>query len=185
LILLGVGIIAGRQLECYYLTSLYGTLWPYFQYCSLSYVSLSKSFETQWHSFSGSSLQKSATTVVWFSESTEIDFIPKEIPKEYPNLNGLGFDSCNLPVVKNDLISEDFRVLEHLDLGYNPIVSIEPLAFQHLKNLKWLRLCNNKIQSLPINLFQNNPKLIYLDFDDNPINSISPDFLKNLNVEFR
>ncbi len=107
--------------------------------------------------------------------------IPKEIPKEFPNLNGLIFLYCNLPILKNELFSNDFVALEYLDLGRNQIVSIEPSAFQNLENLKWLRLNYNKIQSLPFNLFRNNLKLIYLNFWRNQINSISPNLLKNLN----
>jgi Leucine-rich repeat (LRR) protein len=157
-------------------------LWPTFHQCYLSEVDFSKSYESEIHSFSGSSSQKSQATVVYFFESSKFDFIPKEIPKEFPNLNGLIFLYCNLTVLKNEFFSEDFVVaLEYLDLGRNQIVSIEPSAFQNLKNLKHLNLQENKIQSLFFNLFQNNLKLIYLNFWKNQINSISPNLLKNLN----
>ncbi len=164
-------------------------MWPEFQQCELSQVDLSEFFQSQVHSFTGSTSQKSQTTAVEFYHSPQIDFIPKEILEEFPNLNGFKFYSCNLPVVKNDLFSPEFVVLEYLSLQAKKIVSIEPFAFQNLKNLKWLSLYDNKIKSLPFNLFQNNPKLIYLDFDSNQINSISPNLFKNLNqlkrVDFR
>jgi hypothetical protein len=180
LFLLSIGVITGRKLECSYSTfSL--AFWSEFYQCSLSKVDLSKSFQTQIHSFSGSSSQKSEATTVLFDGSAQIDFIPKQILKEFPNLNGLIFSHCNLPVLKNELFSEEFVVLEYLDLKSSQILSIEPFAFEHLKNLKRLSLLWNKIQSLPFNLFQNNPKLIYLNFGANQINSISPNLLKNLN----
>jgi Leucine-rich repeat (LRR) protein len=164
-------------------------LWPRFHQCQLYHFDLSESFQSQLHSFTGSTWQKSKTTAVRFRYSSKIDFIPKQIPEEFPNLNGFRFSYSNLPVFKNDLFSEEFVVLEYLDLWYNKIVSIEPFAFKNLKNLKWLRLVDNKIQSLPFNLFQKNPKLILLDFMYNQINSISPNLLKNLNqlkrVDFR
>ncbi len=118
--------------------------------------------------------------MVHFWDSLTIDFIPREILKEFPNLNGLVFHNCNLPVIKNDLFPKDFKVVELLAFGKSQIVSIEPLAFQHLNNLKWLRVWNNHIQSLPVNLFQSNPNLIYLGFYFNKINSVNPDFFKNL-----
>jgi hypothetical protein len=156
-------------------------MWPEFHHCKLSRIDLSKSYESQVHSFSGSSSEKSQATVVLFEESSKIDFIPKQIPEEFPNLNGLVFEFCNLPVLKNEFFPENFGILEYLLLWNNQIVSIEPFAFKNLKNLKWLKLNANKIQSLPFNLFQNNQKIFYLTFGWNQINSISPNLFKDLN----
>ncbi len=164
-------------------------MWPEFHQCYLKNVDLSEPFHSQLHSFTGSTSQKSQATAVEFYHSPQIEFIPKEILEEFPNLNGLLVGFSNLPVVKNDLFPEEFVVLEYLDLYVNQIASIEPLAFKHLKNLKWLSLSQNKIKSLPFNLFQNNQKFVYLRFWRNQINSISPNLLKNLNqlkyVQFR
>jgi hypothetical protein len=157
LIFLSIEISTGRQLECSYSTfSL--AFWSEFYQCSLSQVDLSKSFQSQIHSFSGSSSQKSEATTVLFDGSAQIDFIPKEILKEFPNLNGLIFSHCNLPVLKNELFSEEFSVLKYLDLKSSQILSIEPFAFEHLKNLKRLSLLWNKIQSLPIQIQLSNPR---------------------------
>jgi hypothetical protein len=186
--LLSVGTITGRQLECKYsFGSWY--LGPTFNHCFLSRVDFSESFRTENHSFTGSASEKSKVTVIWFTHLSKIDFLPKEFPIEFPNLNGLKFVDCNLPVLKNDLFSEDFRGLEYLNFQWSQIESIEPFAFQHLKNLEWFSVHGNKIQSLPFNLFQNNPKLFYVDFEENEIDSISPNLFKNLNqlisVNFR
>jgi hypothetical protein len=176
-----IGVVTCRELECEYYEINWFTFWPEFKYCGLSQVDLSESFEPQVHSFTGSTSEKFEATAVWFYHSPQIDFIPKEILEEFPNLNGFLFYSCNLPVFKNDLFSAEFVVLEYLELVSSQIISIEPFAFQNLKNLKWLRLYRNRIQSLPFNLFQKNPKLIFLGFDSNQINSISPNLFKNLN----
>jgi hypothetical protein len=181
LILVSIGVITGRELECSYYGNSDYPLWPTFYQCSLSRVNLSESYESQVHFFTGSSWEKSQATAVSFRYSSKIDFIPKAIPEEFPNLNRLIFSDCNLPVLKNDLFPEEFLVLEYLNFRSNQIASIEPLAFQNLKNLKQLELFSNKIQSLPFNLFQNNFKLFYLDFRVNEINSISPNLLKNQN----
>jgi hypothetical protein len=180
LFLVSIGVITGRELECNYGTHWY-YLWPKFHRCLLSQVDLSESFQSQVHSFTGSSAEKNRATVVWFQDSPKIEFVPKEILEEFPNLSGLLLEFSNLPVLKNELFSSEFVVLEYLDLDSNQIISIEPFAFKHLKNLKWLSLYWNKIQSLPFNLFQNNQKMFYLDFSYNQINSISPNLLKNLN----
>jgi Leucine-rich repeat (LRR) protein len=177
LVLVSIGVITGRQLECKYsFGSWY--LGPTFDHCYLSQVNLSKSFQSEVHSFTGSTAEKSKATVIWFERSSKIEFIPKEILKEFPTLNGFKFVHCNLPVLKNDFFSENFLVLEYIDFWQSQIASIEPFAFENLKNLKWLRLHGNNIQSLPFNLFQNNQKLFYLDFESNQINSISPNLFK-------
>jgi hypothetical protein len=46
---------------------------------------------------------------------------------------------------RTQLVSEDFGVLEYLNLCKNQIVSIEHFAFQHLTKLKWVSLWDNKI----------------------------------------
>jgi Leucine-rich repeat (LRR) protein len=176
---MSIGTIAGRQLQCNYVTEFW-EYWRTFQLCKLYQVDFSESFQTETHSFTGSSSEKSGTSMFYFQRSPKIDFLPKEIPKEFPNLKGLDFGHSELPVIKSDLFPEDFRGLEILYFGDCQIESIEPFAFQHLTNLKWLNLFDNKIQSLPYNLFQNNQKLTDLYFDVNQIDSISPNLFKNL-----
>jgi hypothetical protein len=176
---MSIGTTAGRQLKCDYLTEFW-EYWQTFQLCKLYQVDFSESFQSENQSFTGSSSEKSETSMFYFQRSPKIDFLPREIPKEFPNLKGLDFGHSELPVIKSALFPEDFRVLEILYFGECQIVSIEPLAFQHLTNLKWLNLFDNKIQSLPYNLFKNNQKLSDLYFDVNQIDSISPNLLKNL-----
>jgi hypothetical protein len=168
---------------------MYGGSLPAHHYCFTNNVNLSKSYESEIHSFSGSLSQKSQATVVEFQRPIQIDFIPREILTEFPNLTGLLFYGCNFPVLKAGFFTEEFGVLESLSLILSEIVSIEPWAFEHLKKLNWLDLTQNQIQALPFNLFQKNPSLAYLNFAGNQINSISPNLFNNLNhlktVDFR
>ncbi len=179
--LLSLGLITGRELDCIYGRTSTSDLWPAHHYCFTHNLNLTKRFETQVHSFSGLSSQKSQATVIEFQRPIQIDFIPREIPTEFPNLNGLLFYGCNFPVLKRGFFPEEFGVLEYLSLVMNQIVSIESLAFEHLKKLKWLDLQQNQIQALPFNQFHNNPSLIYLRFSTNQIKLISPNLFNNLN----
>lgn len=101
-------------------------------------------------------------------------------------LFGIGYSS---PVLQNNLFTEDFQVIEYVDLSRNNIQTIEPNAFGYLTKLKWIRLYNNIIQSSHFLILKKNPDLIYIDFDNNKIASINPNFFYGLNklkfVEFR
>ncbi len=57
---------------------------------------------------------------------------------------------------------------------------IEPKAFEHLTNLKWISFSENKIRTLSYKLFENNPHLIYISFYSNQIDSIHPNFFDGL-----
>jgi hypothetical protein len=134
------------------------------------------------HSFSGTSEQKSAATVVWFKEPSKIDFLPKKIFNDFPQLNGISIEDCqSLKTVNDNLFTKDFGAIQYLDLYSNKIETIEANAFQHLPKLKWISLAENQIRSLPHQIFKNNPELILIFLYNNQINSITPDFFKNLN----
>jgi hypothetical protein len=178
----------GRKLSCdydHYIDLSVDFTFSSFNYCYLNSVDLSEKFQSQNHSFSGTSEQKLAVTMVWFEKSKNIDFLPKEISQEFPNLSGMQFSNGSFPIVRSDFFRKDFVAVIHLNLGYNKIQTIEDKAFQHLTKLKWIRLRNNQIQSLPFHIFKNNSELIYVDLRWNKINSITPDFFKNLkNLKF-
>jgi hypothetical protein len=119
---MSIGTTAGRQLKCDYVTEFW-EYWQTFQLCKLYQVDFSESFQSEIHSFTGSTSEKSETSMFYFQRSPKIDFLPREIPKEFPNLKGLDFGHSELPVIKNDLFPEDFRVLEILYFGECQIVS--------------------------------------------------------------
>lgn len=172
----------GRELRCTYSTYPYYTLWPKFRLCALSAVDLSTGHNSEALLFTDTELEKSEATVVWFSFGVStIDLIPKEILKEFPNLNGLGFTTYKSPVIKNNVFTEDFQVVEYLYLGYNRINTIEANALEHLSKLKWFGLQNNQIHTFPFQLFKKNPELIYIGFFDNKVASINPNLFDGLN----
>ncbi len=173
----------GRHLECkYWTTSL--TLWPNIKVCYTSRVDYSAKFEAEKHSFYVTdywgSAQKSEINAFYINASPQVHFIPLDILTEFPNLNGVMIQECNLPTLKSGLFKVEFKKIEYLNLYNNKIESIEPEAFQFLVNLKWLRLSQNKIQSLPHQLFKNSPDLIYISFYGNKISSIHPSFFDGL-----
>jgi hypothetical protein len=181
LLLVSSSCVLGRQLTCRYDNN-YGDLWPTYKYCEVSSVDLSERFKTVEHSFSGVSAEKSAATVVHFESPSQIDFLPKEISNDFPQLNGIMIKRCNtFTTIKEKFFGQDFKVIQYLDLGDNQIEKIEANAFQHLTKLKWIELSYNQLRSLPHQIFKNNPKLILIGFEWNEINSITPDFFKNLN----
>jgi polyhydroxyalkanoate synthesis regulator phasin len=157
-------------------------MWQKFNLCKLSSVDLSEEYKTVAHSFTGTPAEKSAVTAVHFDKSLNIDFLPKEIVSDFPQLNGIIIENCDtFTNVKNELFSEDFGAIQYLDISSNLIETIEVGAFQHLPKLKWIAIESNLIESLPHQIFRNNPEIIFLSFHDNQINSITPDFFKNLN----
>lgn len=113
--------------------------------------------------------------MVWFdSGPSSIDFIPKVTSEDFINLNGMGFEGYNCPVLKNNIFTEGFKVVKYLYLHSNEIQTIESNVFQHLPKLKWIYLGNNQIQSLPYQIFRNNPDLSFINFWENKIVSINP-----------
>jgi hypothetical protein len=135
-------------------------MWPTYNQCKLNSVDLSENLKTVDHTFTGTPAQKSAATVVWFDRPSNIVFLPKQILNNFPQLDGLEISYCDtLTVVKNDLFAKDFRPIQILVLHFNKISTIEADAFEHLTQLKWISLGGNQIQTLPHQLFKNNPDL--------------------------
>jgi Leucine-rich repeat (LRR) protein len=85
-----------------------------------------------------------------------------------------------LKTIKNSLFTADFSGIQYLDFYENQIETIENSAFQHLTQLKWIRLHSNKIRALPHQIFKNNPEMTWISLHSNKINSITPEFFKNL-----
>jgi Leucine-rich repeat (LRR) protein len=142
---------------------------------------LSEVYKSVDHSFTGTPEQKSAVTAVYFDKPLNIEFLPKQIVSDFPQLNGISIESCsNFTNIKNELFTEDFGAIQYLFLRYNQIETIGADAFQHLPKLKWIAFDSNQIKSLPHQIFKNNPEIFFLSFYNNQINSITPDFFKNL-----
>ncbi len=168
-----------RDLSCIS-TSWTAPLWPTHKACYVRYVDFSEKFRSEKHSFSGSSSEKLGIKALHIYNSDKIDFVPIDIFVEFPNLNGLLYSVCTLPVVKSGLFTAEFRKLEYLYFQSANVQSIEASAFEHLINLKWISFDRNQIKSLPFSIFKSNPNLIYVSFGSNQITSINPVLFKNL-----
>jgi hypothetical protein len=156
-------------------------MWPRFNQCELNSIDLSESFKTVEHSFSGTPAQKSEATVVDFDSPSRIDFLPKKILNDFPQLNGMVIENCEtFTIVKNGFFTDDFGAIQYLYLERNKIETVENNAFQHLTKLKWITLGYNQLSSLPHKIFKKNSELIFVFLNSNQINSITPDFFKNL-----
>jgi hypothetical protein len=149
----------------------------------LSSVDLSERYKTEEHSFTGTAEQKAAATVVRFHKPTQIDFLPKSILTDFPRLIGIRIENCKtFTIIGDSLFTEDFGAIQYLSLYLNKIAMIEANAFNQLSSkLKWINLGYNQLSSLPNQIFKNNQELIAIWFHLNKINSITPDFFKNLN----
>jgi hypothetical protein len=172
------GAAFGRHFQCTYYTRS-SILWPESKCCYTNGVDYSAKFETEKHSFYITSSQKSEIQTFLISLS-KLEFIPLDILKEFPKLNGLALSGCNLPTLKARLFKKEFQKIQRLNLWLNKIEVIEPNAFQHLIHLKWINLYGNNLQTLPYQLFGKNPELIYVGLSSNKINSIHPNFFDGL-----
>jgi hypothetical protein len=143
-------------------------------------VDFSADFESEKHSFTGTSEEKSEVKTFRTRRSPNFDFIPLEILIEFPNLNGLVVEFSKLPTLKAGLFKPELEKLEYLHIGYNEIEVIEPSAFQYLVKLKFISFYENKLTTLPDRLFENNPDLLFIGLDNNKINSINPNFFDGL-----
>jgi hypothetical protein len=173
------GAASGRELRLTY-SAWSDADWPFHDFCYTSDVDYSANFEAEKHTFTGTPSQKSKVKTFRMYYSPKVDFIPLEIVTEFPNLNGMTIDECNLPTVKEGLFKQELQNIEFLNLGRSKVEVVEPKAFQYLIKLQWIRLWSNKIQTLPSTLFRNNPDLFYIDLGVNKINALHPSFFDGL-----
>lgn len=85
----------------------------------------------------------------------ELDQFPRGIEEYFPNLKGIDLEGCGLTSISSD------------DL----------MPFEELQQIS---LDENKIENLPHNLFENNPKLIRIDLEGNPILHVGPNIFRPL-----
>ena len=89
---------------------------------------------------------------------TKVFFFPRGLHSNFPNLKNLTINDCGLQEISKRDIN-----------GLNDLVS--------------LSLRNNKLKSLPDNLFTNTPKLIYINLSGNKINEMSTKLFEPLTKE--
>jgi hypothetical protein len=161
-------------------------LWPSHPVCIIHNFDFSESFRSETHSFTGTASQKSEAKTIHIYFSPQIDFIPVEVFSKFLNINGLFLYASNLPAtLKSELFTKDFEKIEYLEIYSCKVQAIEESAFKYLVNLKWIRLRQNQIKSLPYQFFKASPNLIYIGINSNKINSINPALFKGLsNLKF-
>jgi insulin-like growth factor-binding protein complex acid labile subunit len=115
-----------------------------------------------------------------FYQSESIEFIPKNLKKNFPNLEGLQFYESNIPTIKADLFTDDVAFTKYLDLDDNKISNIERGAFEKLPELFWIDVRNNRLTNISFDLFEHNPKLSYINLYNNQIVMLNPSLFANL-----
>lgn len=156
---------------------------PAHKYCKLSKVDLSENYRETNYKFTGSeedrkSLQNISEVLI--TDVPKLDFIPLQIIREFPNLDGLNFIRVGIPIIKDTLFTVEFIIIEYLDLANCKVQMIEENAFQHLKNLRTINLLGNSLISLGKNTFTNNQKLLSIQLYDNKIKMIHPQTFASL-----
>jgi Leucine-rich repeat (LRR) protein len=144
-------------------------------------TALSKTTIGESFSFSGDDSQKARTTWIEFTRAGRVAHLPDNVIEEFPKTTILSIVDSELPIVKNELLNEQFNRLQKLNLFSNKIQIIEEKAFAHLVNLQGIFLHNNKIQSLSGRVFKSNPNLKWISLMKNKIIMIHSDTFKNLN----
>ncbi len=144
-------------------------LWPDFKFCQTRIYDFSANFEAEKHTFTGTASEKSETKTFNIFDAAHVDFIPRDILTEFPNLNGLMITQSNLPTVKESLFKDELKNIEFLWLVSSGIKVIEPKAFQHFRKLQWVAMVENNLQTLPDRIFQNNPDLIFINLEENQL----------------
>ncbi len=178
-------VICARQLQCTYQDSGSWGYWPNYDECRLFNVDLSKNYKTESHSFSGSSSQKSGAMGVTFYSSNVVEFIPKEIIHEFPNLVSFVVWESNAPIIKTDFFSKNFVNLQFLNFWNSKVEFIESEAFSELVNLKQIYVGSNQLKALKFRLFQKNLKLEIVRFESNKIVMMNPNLFEGLeNLKF-
>jgi hypothetical protein len=139
----------------------------------------------EFFTFTGLKSEKTEATAISFHSSLTIEFIPLQIFKEFPNINGIFIWTSNIPTLKRNLFPEDFEVILYLFLKENKIKNIEKDSLSNLLKLKWIDLSKNQIESLKENIFNNNIELEYINLNSNKIKMLNPQLFTDLkNIKF-
>ncbi|XP_030750372.1 leucine-rich repeats and immunoglobulin-like domains protein 3 [Sitophilus oryzae] len=101
------------------------------------------------------------------------------------NITTGSHDVTDLDLSKNQIKSlgislSNLDKLRFLNLGYNSLVKVTNVQFQTLVSLGKLRLNNNKLQHLNSKIFDNKPRLVFVDLSHNYLNEITVFNVSNL-----
>jgi hypothetical protein len=138
-----------------------------FKRCTVKNVDLTSTNKEKTFIFSGSNDEKSEVREVHYDGCGNIDFIPLDIFREFPNLNRISIKNSNLPVINAKLFTKDFKNIQYLFFSDNNIQLIEENAFAELIELKGLNVYHHKIEYLKEEIFKKNFNLEYVYLSNN------------------
>lgn len=149
------------------------TLWLYMKKtsysCFVNSASITKP-KTIITSINGAHLEGKTHNEVYGLEfhDTNVQYFPGGLHKIFPNLNFLSINNCGLKLIcRDDLIG--LEKLSKLRLDNNKIQSLPEDLFDGMKNLRAISFSNNEIKFISSKLINKKLKnqLIYLSFRDN------------------
>ncbi|XP_042191142.1 volume-regulated anion channel subunit LRRC8D-like isoform X1 [Callorhinchus milii] len=114
-------------------------------------------------------------------QNSELDRIPHAI-FSLTNLQELDLKSNNIRTIEEVISFQHLKRLTCLKLWHNNIITI-PSSISLVKNLEMLYLSQNKLESLPLALF-NLQKLRYLDVSHNGISTIPSEIMSLQNLQY-
>lgn len=112
-------------------------------------------------------------TLFDISGNKEVKYLPSRIGEKFPNLKECNAALCSLTVIR-DHYFKDMRKVQHLDLSFNNIATIEHGSFDDLVLMKRLSLHFNMIETLDESVFAKLVSLELLYIDQNKIKYLSP-----------
>lgn len=108
----------------------------------------------------------------YIHDDRDVKFLPIGIGEKFPNLMEVRATSCGLVVVRNHYL-KNMRNLKFLRMNDNKIAYIESGSFSELISLKRLWFRDNMIETLDKDLFILLTKLELVDFVNNKIKFLS------------
>jgi Leucine rich repeat len=104
----------------------------------------------------------------------DLDFIPQNIHKHFPNIILIEFDNCKIRSLTGDEL-KDYVNLEKFSIDSNGIRMIPGSLFQNNPKMKYISFIDNKITKVGSNLLTRLEHLTYVDFKYNNCISKSAD----------
>lgn len=113
-------------------------LWPEFKHCYVNSIVELLESEKYIFSFHDPYVRRSEVTAVQFMGTKKVTFIPPDVLMQFKSLNGLIIEYSITSVIKANLLSVEFRKIEHLKLSSNLI--------QHFSTLEEFAVAQLKLQ---------------------------------------
>ncbi len=129
--------------------------------------------------FSGSTRVKNRTITVGFL-SSNLNFIPISIIRQFQNISSLQLKNCRIPETVEHKFFQRFSQITKLTVASSNIKYIREDAFATLHKLEKIWLNDNQLETID-NIFKNNFQLKFIHLGDNKITKLTPALFHNLN----